>query len=376
MNTFIKFFFIIFIACIPFKLYSSIPFQYYDGKMIIEVSINNNLHNFIFDTGSLTLISNNLKGNLGEKDINMDFEGIDANGVVSKMKLYSTNKINIGDILLKDLSFSFYETQWISKRACMTIDGVIGANALDGKIWKIDFKEKKIVFLEREKKIKKEIRTQLIEIPFKKDGFTKVPSLNGSIRGIDTEFTFDTGSGMGITIENNIYQKIKDEKYLVSEGLLSQGINSVSKGIRVIDLMKFTINNNDLGEQIVDSSTDATNLIGTRFMENFITTIDFINNKILLEPIKNDIRYESFGFMVAPSNGKIKIINVWETEETSLINLGDEITQINDLVTTELTTDIFCSILEIFRNKNQITIVKTNGEKLVMKKIDLVKKLN
>src|SRR5690554_2606579 len=113
MNTFIKFFFIIFIACIPFKLYSSIPFQYYDGKMIIEVSINNNPHNFIFDTGSLTLISNNLKGNLGEKDINMDFEGIDANGVVSKMKLYSTNKINIGDILLKDLSFSFYETQWI-----------------------------------------------------------------------------------------------------------------------------------------------------------------------------------------------------------------------------------------------------------------------
>ncbi|MCD0476841.1 hypothetical protein LPB90_00115 [Chryseobacterium sp. LC2016-29] len=79
-------------ALLLFPLFFSattIPFEYIDGKIIINIDIKNKKHNFIFDTGALTIISSELKGSLNEKKSNAIFEATDANNSKSRMDLFS-----------------------------------------------------------------------------------------------------------------------------------------------------------------------------------------------------------------------------------------------------------------------------------------------
>lgn len=367
----------IFYACtlFLFPLFFSataIPFEYIDGKIIVKVDIKNQKHNFIFDTGAFTILSDELKGQLSEKKENMIFEGIDANNSSSKNEMFSTDALKIADLKFKKVNFSFMNISWMASRACMKISGVFGANMMNNKVWRIDFRTKTITISDKIT----ENSAQSISIPFTEESFTHVPTINVNIRKQNLDMVFDTGSGSGFTLDSKSYQLVKDDNFLTFEGLLSQSLNSVSKGERWLDVMEAEVNHNILGNQIVDTSSDSRNLVGTRFMENYLIDLDFINKKIILNTTDKTPEYNSFGIAFAPVDGTLVIVNKLKIPELSELNVADKIIKVNNIDVSKIDEETFCKIKKIMDNSKIMIIENESKKEFKLEKKDILQYLN
>ncbi|UKB82326.1 aspartyl protease family protein [Chryseobacterium sp. MEBOG06] len=351
---------------------TTIPFELIDGKIVVSVNIKNTPHNFIFDSGAFTIISSELKDQLNEKKSKTIFEAVDANNAKSKMEVFSTDKLQISDLNIKNLNFSFADISWMSGRACKKISGIFGANMMKQKLWRIDFKSKTINVFEKSQ----EQSNIIAAIPFLEENFTSVPKINAKIRNQNIEFIFDTGSGMGFTVNQKSYDKIKDKNFLTFEGLLSQSLNSIVKGQRQVDLMEVEFNNTKLGNQIIDSSSDSPNLIGTRFIENYLVDLDFINKKIILAKTEKTPEYQSFGVAFAPIDNSLIIVNKLEIPQLSDLKLTDKIVKINNTDVSKMNPEDFCKIKELLEQNTSITIENESHKKFTLEKKDILKYLN
>lgn len=351
---------------------TKIPFEYIDGKIIINVDIKNKKHNFIFDTGALTIISSELKGSLNEKKSNLVFNAIDANNAKSKMELFSTNDLKLAELKFTNINFSFADISWMDSRACKKISGIFGANMMNDKVWRIDFKAKTIII--SDKVI--ESSAQSVSIPFSEENFTHVPTINVNIRKQNFNVFFDTGAGSGFTLDPRSYQLVKDNNFLTFEGLLSQSLNSVSKGERQLDVMKVEVNNKVLGNQIVDTSSDSRNLMGTRFMENYLIDLDFINKKIILNTIGKTPEYNSVGIAFAPVENHLVIVNKLKIPELSELNVADKIIKVNNIDVSKINAEIFCEVKKIIDNTQVIVIQIESKKEFKLEKKNILQYLN
>lgn len=362
-------------ALLLFPLFFSattIPFEYIDGKIIINVDIKNKKHNFIFDTGALTIISSELKGSLNEKKSNVVFEATDANNSTSRMDLFSTNELKIDDLKFKNIDFSFADISWMDSRACKKISGIFGANMMNNKVWRIDFKLKKIIVSDKVT----ESSAQSISIPFSEENFTHVPTINVNIRKQNFNVFFDTGAGSGFTLDSKSYQLVKDNNFLVFEGLLSQSLSSISKGERQLDVMEVEVDNKVLSNQIVDTSSDSRNLVGTRFMENFLIDLDFVNKKVILNPTVKTAEYNSFGIAFAPVEHHLVIVNKLKIPQLSELNVADKIIKINNIDVSKINAEKFCEVKKFIDNSSEMTIQNESGKEFKLEKKNILQYLN
>lgn len=351
---------------------TTIPFELIDGKIFIPVDIKKQKHYFLFDTGAFTIISSELKGKINEKKSSIIFEASDAHNVKSKMDVFSTNDLVVSDLKFKNVNFSFTDVSWMTGRACKKISGILGANMMKGKIWRIDFKTKTISVFDKSLTNS----PTSVTIPFSEDNFTSVPRVKGKIRNKDAEFIFDSGSGMGITLSQNLYNSIKDSDFLTFEGLLSQGLNSVNKGERQVDLMEIEFNKTNLKNQIIDSSSDPLNLIGIRFIENYLVDLDFINNNIILNSTDKTPEYNSFGISLAPIDNSLIIVNKLQIPSLSELNLSEKILKINDIDVSKITAEKYCEVRKILDNSKTITIENESNKKFILEKKNVLLYLN
>jgi hypothetical protein len=351
---------------------TTIPFEFIDGKIVVGVNVKNILHNFIFDSGAFTIISSELKDQLNEKKSKTIFEGVDANNAKSKMEVFSTDNLQIADLNIKNVNFSFADISWMSGRACKKISGIFGANMMKDKVWRVDFKTKTINVFEKSQ----EQSNIVAAIPFSEENFTSVPKINAKIRDHNIEFIFDTGSGMGFTVNQKSYDKIKDKDFLTFEGLLSQSLNSIVKGQRQVDLMEVQFNNTKLGNQIIDSTLDSPNLIGTRFIENYLVYLDFINKKIILAKMDKAPEYHSFGVAFAPIDNSLVIVNKLVIPQLSGLQLTDKIIKVNNTDVSKMNVEAFCKIKELLEQNSSITIENESHKKFTLEKKDVLKYLN
>lgn len=367
-----KYFFILFLLFSFYYQATTIPFELIDGKIFIPVDIKKEKHYFLFDTGAFTIISSELKGKINEKKSSIIFEASDAHNVKSKMDVFSTSDLQVSDLKFRNVNFSFTDVSWMTGRACKKISGILGANMMKGKVWRIDFKTKTISVFDKSLPNS----STSVTIPFSEDNFTSVPRVKGKIRNQDVEFIFDSGSGMGITLSQNLYSSIKDSDFLTFEGLLSQGLNSVNKGERQVDLMEIEFNNAILKNQIIDSSSDPLNLIGIRFIENYLIDLDFIKNNIILNSTDKTPEYNSFGISLAPIDNNIVIVNKLQIPSLSELNLGDKVIKINGMDISKVTAEKYCEVRKTLDNSKTIIIENEANKKFTLEKKNVLLYLN
>lgn len=357
----------------PFSFKATvIPFELIEGKIILNVKIKNDQYDFLFDTGALTIISSELKDKINAKKNNIIFNAIDANNAKSKMDVYTINALKVGDLNIKNVNFSFANISWMTSRACKKISGVLGANAMKDKIWQIDFKNKILTISD---KTENDLSSGSVIIPFTEQNFTSVPKIEVKIRGQMLDYVFDTGSGMSFSLNQQSYDKVKDNDFLTFEGLLAQSLNSISKGERQVDMMEVQFGNVNVGNQIIDSSLEGTNLLGTKFMENYLVVLDFINKKIILSPNGNKPEYNSFGVSFAVNKGSLIIVNKLLIPELSELKLSEKIIKINTLDVSNANDDIFCEVKKLLDEGKVITIENESHKKFTLEKKDILKML-
>lgn len=340
-----------------------INLTYTNELPFVKVNINGKIYQFLFDSGAPTVISTSIYSELNLKKKHRSKVTDSKKNkqeqiftVIPEMKIDQITFKNIGAIVM-DLKGIEFE--------CLKIDGIIGANQMAKLFWRINYSENLLEATKDLTNFSKEGYETLFSFDPKPQ---KTPVIKAQILDEKINLTFDTGFTGTFRISNTEYDptnaKVKSvETYgTASVGAFGAGKHESSYYFKpekvLLDEQKFE-------NEIV--STGSSSLLGNEFLKKFRFIMDWKNNKIYLNKIKNyPAKLESFGFGYRFIDQKAKVVLLFSGNDVPL-KIDDEILSINNVSLENLDKDSVCKYLQnrIERDHNSIDVkVKRDGKVL------------
>ncbi len=307
-----------------------ININYSRNLPLVNVTIQGKPYVFLLDTGAPTVISTKiyeelnltpyLKGKVTDSQKNTRKQ---IATILPEMLIDSVQFQDIGCLVI---DFS------VKELACLDIAGIVGANQMAKLFWQIDYANNRALVSKNIANM--DVDNFDIHIPFKPK-LQKTPTIKTSILDKERLFTFDSGSGGSISLVDDKGDIIKDipaEDKSEIYGINSMGIYGESKAITNY---YFTLKNDlHLGNGIFNNvifSTGKSNLIGNKFLENFIYVLDWKENRILLQQIQDlPKNISNFGFNYRFINNKAEVVLLF-TEVNTPLQIGDIILSMNNI---------------------------------------------
>lgn len=273
---------------------SEIPFRYVNGYIFIDIIQNDKKYNFLFDSGAeATLIDKSIIHKFEfEPFSTSNISGpLIKNGDVSTITL---SAIKVSEIEFLDIGAVAFDLQVFKSKFCEKLDGVIGSTLLKKAKWQIDYENKVIRLSDNisnliSEKPKYELTTNIPE----KGWGTETIELN--IDGYTSQFNFDTGNGRSKIVSHP--NKIKDFTTNNNNLITEYGFKKSTTDYKFI-AKNLTLGNITLNNQTISLENEVGNrqLLGNRFFESFIVTIDWENHQVFLEPVKEILSDKLFSF--------------------------------------------------------------------------------
>ena len=325
---------------------------YFDTKAglpIIKITINGTEANFLFDTGAPNVISLELAAKLNLKMVTTNYVK-DAGGYSEIMEYVMVDSITINSINFLNTCAIVADLNSSQITSCFKIDGIIGANLMRKAFWKINYDEKSIQFSNNLAKLMDSDIWTKIEFKPNQAGSPKVNLLLNDTKIFN--LTFDTGFNGNISVAKNTIHSLNQTGFPINKtyrtGSSSYSINGLSK----IDTTYYAkINSIKLGElKLKDNIIEFqrhSNLIGTKFLSNFILLLDWENNRIYLKKLRDNPsnKLETFGFKVILKNNKVIIGSVFrDSQAWNKLKIGDEITEVNSANYMNLSQSDLCEL--------------------------------
>jgi len=329
-----------------------IPFNYDYNFALIKVEINNKFYTFLVDTGAPTLISNEIYKDLNIKPANST-NVIDSQGQFKKQDVVIIPQIKLGNLTYNNIGAVVANLRDVFEFNCMKIDGIIGANQMAKSYWKFDYQNHEITITDKLENYDLKSYKDTLDFSISSQ---KTPHIKGTVNGLETTFTYDTGSSGNIDVEKKTGH-FKDAIGYNAFGSSSIGLYNAkdSVNIRTIKIDDFKLGNLDVGAQVIE--LDHGSLIGNSFMNKYDVVIDWINNKIYLKKLKDFEKTEksSFGFSFRLRENKAIITSL--IKELPLdIQIGDQLLQINDYNLRNLDDSSSCDIFDNVKLKELETV--------------------
>lgn len=323
-----------------------ININYVKNLPLVNVSIQGKTYVFLLDTGAPTVISSKIYKELNLSPHFTD-KVIDSQKAVKKQIFTVIPKMHIDSLLFSDIGCIVIDFS-VKEFECLQIEGIIGANQMAKLFWLIDYSNSRAL-------VSKNIDNFGIEkfnisIPFKSKR-QKTPLIETSILGKKKLFTFDSGSAGSISLvddNNQIVKSISAEDKSEVHGINSIGIYNETK---IATNHYFKLENDiHFGNGTFNNvifTTGKSNLVGNRFLENFIYVLDWKENRILLKQISDLPKHIShFGFNYRFINNQAEVVQLFKEADNPL-KLGDIILSMNDIDLRNLDADSSC---ELFLN--------------------------
>ena len=360
--------------------YSELPFQYIDGYIFIDIVQNGNKYNFLFDTGAeTTVIDNSILNQFSFEP----FSETRINGPIIKDQDVETiilSNIHIADIMFSEIGAVSIDMEFSKERFCEDLHGIIGSNLMKKSKWQIDYKKQVIKFSNDISKFQLDNPKYVLETKLSSKGFgTETVDIN--LNGQTIPFNFDTGNGARKIVANpsnfkKIIKKSKSAEY---------GFPKSPKDYHVLP-EKLFIGGIEFSNQMVtfENKVGESKLLGNKFYENFLVTIDWENHQLYLEPqgeIKQD---EFYGFPLEfRPNYKTNKIEIYtgirDFLKKNKIEKGSILAKINGIDILNLSDKEFCEFWDLSWSKIKtektinLTIAKDGKEKeIVVSKNKLV----
>ncbi|OFX83426.1 MAG: hypothetical protein A2W99_12550 [Bacteroidetes bacterium GWF2_33_16] len=346
---------------------SKIPFEYRLGLPIIKVSINGKSYDFLFDTGAINVISEELSKIPG---INTSFIKIvrDSQGAKSKLKSVKIDSILIGNAAFSNISAVVADLSKSVEISCLHIDGIIGSDLMKLAIWQIDY-ENQLITCTKDK--------SLLEIP-KKHNTIKFKTTSTGKQYVDIilenqvekSLTFDTGSNGGYSCSKKTYKKLVKNNSILIKNLGYGSKNSGLYGRENPDttfyvlINDFEIGNLALKNIPVQFKQNGSRTIGNEFLKNYRVIIDWKAREIILIPNHNKeydfSRWKSFGFSPYLEDNKffVGFIVKGSSADEQGLKLGDQIIEINSYDYSRVPLEDYCDFISnsIFSESDSISI--------------------
>ncbi len=124
--------------------HDTIPFEFIEGKMVVELEIMGKPRKFILDTGAPLAVFDHLQQEMNAKITYRDSLK-DASGGISELDRINVKSFKLGQIEFKNIPAVVMREQMGSMLKCWGVDGLIGSNALRNCILQIDLKARRLI---------------------------------------------------------------------------------------------------------------------------------------------------------------------------------------------------------------------------------------
>jgi|TARA_B110000902_G_C14200431_1_gene547523 predicted aspartyl protease len=360
---------------------SKIPFRYEKKHIFIDVSINGEIYNFLFDTG-FTVNAIDLKYIKNVDYKNVVKKNVSGSSIKKhKVQFIEMQKLSISNIDFNEIGATIMDLSFINKDyACSSkpVAGVIGVNTLRKSNWQIDYQNQEILFSDNISNFN--ISDKAIEIKIIPKDWGN-PIVDVDINGVSKKFTLDTGSSGNITTGNDFKGNLITNRInyisLTKKDKSNKNYNNYYALIEQIDIGDLKLNNH-----IISLEKGASSLIGNDLFEHFIITIDWINNKFFLEPINNPVgkTFRDFEILLKPnySSNRIEISGFYNHKLLQKeYEIGTEIVKINEQDVSNLSKQQLCDFWENKWKKNssrEKVVIETENKKIELIKTKLLTK--
>ncbi|MCK5148291.1 aspartyl protease family protein [bacterium] len=356
-----------------------IQFNLIAHKIYLKVKVNDSRpFNFILDTGAITAIDQDVA-----TELNLE-RGTALPALDTLMSAYISKgpvKINVGDLSVCEFIPIITDLPDASDSE-PSLDGFIGSDFLRFFCLTINYQEKTLMFSSDKLLPSEPFYTVQME-KFFPLGFPMIDCIINQSHNmkmmIDTGSPFSFVCPISVIDDDDIFN---DQVVLKSYGTFMKWPSTTTEYnylsyARSFKCGDFNANNipiffAELPRQF------SSGLIGKDFLCNFITTIDYLNNEIFLEPVQH--KYEdnmfSIGLSIKKKDSRFFVKSIWQDSPAhkSGVKVNDEILKLNNYNAKDLSIEKINNIL----NNDEISVIhldvkNINGENsMSLTKCDLL----
>lgn|GEM_PF-3549770 len=318
----------------------TIPFEYANGKIIMNATIADRSARFILDTGAPFLLSDNLKNELKLNSTDL-MDVTDVTGKSKQLAIVDVPQIAIGNIRFSDSRAIAYEKGMTGLMDCFNVEGLIGSTILKDCIVHIDTKQEIIILTDR---IENTPVKNTTPIKMKLDENSR-PFINLRVgKKSVIESLFDSGSDKLLPLSYTTFRRLEKEKEAT---VLNKGYGSISAGLfgsgkkgkeYRVAMETLQITNAIKIENVIATASEYKNkdAIGMGISQYGTVTIDYPGRKFYLNlypapPVKENKSF--LGFHAQLSDGDFIISAVYDDSPASRagVHIGQKISQINNI---------------------------------------------
>ena len=305
-----------------------LPARVERNLFFVEVEIEGDAYNFLFDSGAPMVVSKEIAAKYN-CDVLKNGKVTDSQDRVRYQPYVKLPDILIGDRVFSNLAGISADLKASAVLNCLQIDGIIGANAMTLQYWDFSVADSTLRMSRNKdhwpagKKYvlpfgMKSTRTPLVQLKVNK---TDVPRI-----------TFDTGSGGVLSFNKSMTSSFKPEDaHLASYGYLSGGLFGSSWDTAYEYMMTFNFPDTNLRVPVEQELTKEGKLLGMGFLRDYHVFMDFPEQKILLMPKKAAPQRDGFPFSFTYKNDKVIIgmVNSLLPPEAQSLSVGDVVLAVN-----------------------------------------------
>ncbi len=343
-----------------------IPFRYEYDLILVDVAINSTTHTFLFDTGAgLNVIDSSIAHQIRSDNLKQ-LKVTGSNNNTLTMDYLTVPSIILGGVeVLGSVAIVGNLSHFTKFLGCADVKGIIGNNFMRKANVQIDYVNKVIRLADHNNLFTPSADAHEIKMHAGKVGNVKLKVRAGDVSWYAT---FDTGfSGK---LKSNYSELLSNYSTAFSKGITGASIHQVNVG-SLAEIIVDTAHVAGLPffSQTITIDTSASNLIGNKFLKNFVLTILWGSDQLYLDPIKTiePDTLNPFEISLYPDflNNTIQVYKLYEAHsEYSEDIIGWTVNKIDNIDVTQFNPDEMCTYWNTFkrelRSKNQIQLEISN----------------
>lgn len=324
-----------------------LPARRSQGLLVVPIRVGDQDLEFLLDSGAPTAITPALQRQLG-LTVRARTEAADARRTRTKVDVVRLPRVSLAGVGFDDVAAVVLDLQAVPEIRCLGVSGLLGANLMRQAAWQIDVEAPRIRIADDVAKL-----GTTEGIPSAR--FITLDSGSPVLRPILDEvpvpdMVLDTGADVGLVAPTTALVPDPDgTRPMVAavgtSGAAALGYGSLTGMARFVRVERIRLGDLRVAGTVVEFR-DESSLLGTRFLRNYLVTLDWRRRTVWLAPKAGPVREPpaGFGFDVLLRDGTMVVARVlvdspaWEAG----VRPGHEVVAIDGGSTSPLSLERYC----------------------------------
>ncbi|MEM6327578.1 MAG: aspartyl protease family protein [Bacteroidota bacterium] len=346
---------------------SEVPAEVRRGKVYLEAEADGLRSSFILDTGSPTILTRAMADALG-LEIRGQSTGVDANGTPVTMDLAVLDRMQIGDVVFRDVPVFILDEEESGAARCLFDGGVIGSELMPLANWQIDLERERVILASRTDDLEHVAGAARADLVV--SGYPFMPVVSHRINGSFADNAlFDTGNTELLHLNIRAFEQLRRQGLIDSVSATASGVFGGSAGGQAetqeffrVPLDRLSIGGLDLLDLEVWTRARVPSLIGAKLLQSHVVTLDYSGGNVYFSPFTEVAPDKpTFGFRPIIDGRAVRVgfLRAGSSAEEAGLRLHDLIVQIDGTDVSDVSPDEVCTVFDYLlsiQNRDRLRI--------------------